>query len=100
MDLYLDNLCSIFGLSSFGLVVSLVLVQTLFCMISNSMLLNPNESSSSTVSLRSLQEILHNRSNNFTDLMDYYPIISKVTNQGDQATQFVNVVEVCDFLNI
>jgi hypothetical protein len=30
-------------------------------MINDSILLNPNESSLSTVSLRSLQEILHNR---------------------------------------
>jgi hypothetical protein len=47
-------------LLSASLAVSLVL-QGLFCMISENMLLNPNKPSSSTVPLRSLQEILQNR---------------------------------------
>jgi hypothetical protein len=48
------------SLLSPSLAVSLVL-QGLFCLISENMLLNPNKPSSSTVPLRSLQEILHNR---------------------------------------
>jgi hypothetical protein len=38
-----------------------LVLQILFCMINNSILLNSNESSPSTLPLRSLQEILHNR---------------------------------------
>ena len=66
--------------SSLSLSVSLVL-QTLFCMTNNNMLLNLNESSlPSTVQLRSLQEILHNRI--IQKKMETHPSYNKVYNDS------------------
>src|SRR5918994_4784519 len=64
IDYYKVNLTSVSLLSlPLSLAVSLVL-QILFCIINDGMLVNPNESPTSapsTLPLRSLQEILHNR---------------------------------------